>query len=101
MLGLLLIGLGTGGIKPCVSAFGGDQFSSSQVNNFYFIENQPDEMNTFKLKDACMKCGGLPLYIEDYATVTSYSRFLCTFPFVTMSLQNDLKKSRMGFKVVL
>ena len=24
--GLLLIGIGTGGIKPCVSAFGGDQF---------------------------------------------------------------------------
>lgn len=26
LLGLILIGLGTGGIKPCVSAFGGDQF---------------------------------------------------------------------------
>lgn len=26
MLGLFLIALGTGGIKPCVSAFGGDQF---------------------------------------------------------------------------
>lgn len=26
MVGLLLISLGTGGIKPCVSAFGGDQF---------------------------------------------------------------------------
>ncbi|XP_059482681.1 peptide transporter family 1-like [Neocloeon triangulifer] len=25
-VGLVLIGLGTGGIKPCVSAFGGDQF---------------------------------------------------------------------------
>ena len=31
MIGLLLIGFGTGGIKPCVSAFGGDQFSSNQV----------------------------------------------------------------------
>ena len=31
MVGLLLISLGTGGIKPCVSAFGGDQFSASQV----------------------------------------------------------------------
>ena len=31
MIGLLLIALGTGGIKPCVSAFGGDQFSASQV----------------------------------------------------------------------
>jgi len=26
MLGLALIALGTGGIKPCVAAFGGDQF---------------------------------------------------------------------------
>ena len=32
MIGLLLIGFGTGGIKPCVSAFGGDQFSSDQVS---------------------------------------------------------------------
>lgn len=32
MIGLLLIGIGTGGIKPCVSAFGGDQFSSDQVH---------------------------------------------------------------------
>ncbi|XP_017074942.1 peptide transporter family 1 isoform X2 [Drosophila eugracilis] len=27
VVGLLLIAIGTGGIKPCVSAFGGDQFS--------------------------------------------------------------------------
>jgi solute carrier family 15 (oligopeptide transporter), member 1 len=26
MIGLLLIAIGSGGIKPCVSAFGGDQF---------------------------------------------------------------------------
>ena len=31
MIGLLLIALGTGGIKPCVSAFGGDQFNANQV----------------------------------------------------------------------
>lgn len=30
-VGLLLIGLGTGGIKPCVSAFGGDQFLPNEV----------------------------------------------------------------------
>ena len=28
--GLLLIGLGTGGIKPCVAAFGGDQMGENQ-----------------------------------------------------------------------
>ncbi|XP_062389872.1 solute carrier family 15 member 1 [Sardina pilchardus] len=31
MTGLLLIALGTGGIKPCVSAFGGDQFEDHQT----------------------------------------------------------------------
>lgn len=36
MIGLLLIALGTGGIKPCVSAFGGDQFTASQVCNVIF-----------------------------------------------------------------
>ncbi|XP_078402155.1 solute carrier family 15 member 1-like [Cetorhinus maximus] len=30
MLGLILIAFGTGGIKPCVSAFGGDQFEDHQ-----------------------------------------------------------------------
>ncbi|XP_009864381.1 PREDICTED: solute carrier family 15 member 1, partial [Apaloderma vittatum] len=30
MLGLVLIALGTGGIKPCVSSFGGDQFEEHQ-----------------------------------------------------------------------
>ncbi|XP_070770371.1 solute carrier family 15 member 1 [Enoplosus armatus] len=30
MVGLFLIALGTGGIKPCVAAFGGDQFSDNQ-----------------------------------------------------------------------
>uniref|UniRef100_A0A3P8UB13 Solute carrier family 15 member 1 n=1 Tax=Amphiprion percula TaxID=161767 RepID=A0A3P8UB13_AMPPE len=30
MVGLFLIALGTGGIKPCVAAFGGDQFSDHQ-----------------------------------------------------------------------
>ncbi|TSM68853.1 Solute carrier family 15 member 1 [Bagarius yarrelli] len=31
MVGLILIALGTGGIKPCVSAFGGDQFGDHQA----------------------------------------------------------------------
>ncbi|MED6271740.1 hypothetical protein CHARACLAT_023435, partial [Characodon lateralis] len=31
MVGLILIALGTGGIKPCVAAFGGDQFEEEHV----------------------------------------------------------------------
>uniref|UniRef100_A0AAR2LI62 Solute carrier family 15 member 1a n=1 Tax=Pygocentrus nattereri TaxID=42514 RepID=A0AAR2LI62_PYGNA len=31
MIGLILIAFGTGGIKPCVSAFGGDQFADHQT----------------------------------------------------------------------
>ncbi|XP_061697905.1 solute carrier family 15 member 2 isoform X2 [Syngnathoides biaculeatus] len=31
MTGLILIAFGTGGIKPCVAAFGGDQFESQHV----------------------------------------------------------------------
>ena len=30
-IGLFLIAVGTGGIKPCVAPFGGDQFESHQV----------------------------------------------------------------------
>lgn len=32
MVGLILIAFGTGGIKPCVSAFGGDQFDEDNVS---------------------------------------------------------------------
>jgi solute carrier family 15 (oligopeptide transporter), member 1 len=41
VLGLLLIGLGSGGIKPCVAAFGGDQFKipeqAKQLATFFSL----------------------------------------------------------------
>ncbi|XP_064598279.1 solute carrier family 15 member 2-like isoform X2 [Liolophura sinensis] len=54
MVGLVLIGVGTGGIKPCVSAFGGDQFSKEQKKEiqtffsvFYFAINAGSLISTF------------------------------------------------------
>jgi len=34
-IGLTLVALGTGGIKPCVPAFGGDQFTADQVGRLF------------------------------------------------------------------
>ena len=36
MAGLFFIAVGTGGIKPCVSSFGGDQFTVDQVGGGFF-----------------------------------------------------------------
>ncbi|XP_063920551.1 peptide transporter family 1 isoform X3 [Zophobas morio] len=55
MVGLFLIALGTGGIKPCVSAFGGDQFVLPQqelqlaafFSMFYFAINAGSLISTF------------------------------------------------------
>lgn len=33
VVGLVLIAFGTGGIKPCVAAFGGDQFDEENVSH--------------------------------------------------------------------
>lgn len=54
IVGLLLIGIGSGGIKPCVSAFGGDQFKipeqakqlASFFSFFYFAINAGSLIST-------------------------------------------------------
>ncbi|CAB0040183.1 unnamed protein product [Trichogramma brassicae] len=54
IIGLFLIALGTGGIKPCVSAFGGDQFKlpeqevylSAFFSLFYFAINSGSLLST-------------------------------------------------------
>lgn len=55
LLGLVLIAVGTGGIKPCVAAFGGDQFILPQQERylstffslFYFSINSGSLISTF------------------------------------------------------
>ncbi|KAI5735830.1 hypothetical protein M8J77_023203 [Diaphorina citri] len=55
LFGLLLIAIGTGGIKPCVSSFGGDQFVLPQQKDqldkffsfFYFAINAGSLISTF------------------------------------------------------
>ncbi|XP_047115520.1 solute carrier family 15 member 1 isoform X1 [Schistocerca piceifrons] len=55
ILGLVLIAIGTGGIKPCVSSFGGDQFVLPQQEKqlaqffslFYFAINSGSLVSTF------------------------------------------------------
>ncbi|XP_014296169.2 peptide transporter family 1 [Microplitis demolitor] len=68
ILGLLLIALGTGGIKPCVSAFGGDQFILPQQEKyfamffsfFYFVINLGSLISTFATPELrhSVKCFG-------------------------------------------
>ncbi|CAH1788218.1 unnamed protein product [Owenia fusiformis] len=54
IIGLIVIGIGTGGIKPCVSSLGGDQFAENQVKQratffsiFYFAINAGSVLSTF------------------------------------------------------
>jgi solute carrier family 15 (oligopeptide transporter), member 1 len=55
LVGLFIIAVGTGGIKPCVSAFGGDQFVRPQQDRqletffsiFYFAINAGSLISTF------------------------------------------------------
>ncbi|XP_061548472.1 solute carrier family 15 member 2 [Phycodurus eques] len=50
MTGLILIAFGTGGIKPCVAAFGGDQFENQHAN---------ERMKFFSIFYMAINAGGL------------------------------------------
>jgi solute carrier family 15 oligopeptide transporter 1 len=92
LLGLWLVALGTGGIKPCVSAFGGDQFPESEgratvaalafyFSAFYFAINAGSVLSMFITpilrqnvhcfgEDSCYPAAfGLPALLMLVATV--------------------------------
>ncbi|ETE66471.1 Solute carrier family 15 member 2 [Ophiophagus hannah] len=71
MTGLSLIALGTGGIKPCVAAFGGDQFEEKHVQErnkffsvFYLAINAGSLISTFltPVLRGSVKCFGGDCY---------------------------------------
>lgn len=72
MIGLCLIAFGTGGIKPCVAAFGGDQFSQGQEKQiqgffsvFYFAINSGSLLSTLvtPILRADVQCFGSDCYV--------------------------------------
>lgn len=108
LLGLLFIAIGTGGIKPCVSAFGGDQFvlpeQSLQLQRFfsffYFSINAGSMISTF-LTPALrndVKCFGqnscFPLAFGVPAILMIVSvgtKFIYLTFFISVSLSHALK----------
>lgn len=91
MIGLVIIAFGTGGIKPCVSAFGGDQFTLPQQERqltqffsvFYFSINAGSLISTFLtpiLRDD-VKCYGEDCYALAFG-VPAILMFVATALFV-------------------
>lgn len=66
MTGLVIIAIGTGGIKPCVSAFGGDQFELGQermisiyFSMYYFSINLGGMISAFV--SPILRCESVPI----------------------------------------
>ncbi|XP_033728078.1 LOW QUALITY PROTEIN: solute carrier family 15 member 2-like [Pecten maximus] len=90
MIGLILIGLGTGGIKPCVSAFGADQFRPDQEKErmtffsaFYFMINLGSMLSIFitPVLRADVKCFGGECYPLAFG-VPAVLMFVATIIFI-------------------
>ncbi|XP_060069395.1 solute carrier family 15 member 1-like [Ylistrum balloti] len=90
MIGLILIGLGTGGIKPCVSAFGADQFRPDQEKErntffsaFYFMINLGSMLSIFltPVLRADVQCFGGECYPLAFG-VPAILMFIATIIFI-------------------
>uniref|UniRef100_A0A1B6MAZ4 Oligopeptide transporter 1 n=2 Tax=Graphocephala atropunctata TaxID=36148 RepID=A0A1B6MAZ4_9HEMI len=99
LLGLFLIAVGTGGIKPCVSSFGGDQFVLPQQERqlasffsvFYFSINAGSLISTYLTPEIrVMSCFGadscypVAFGVPAFLMVTSLVIFVCGKPLYTM-----------------
>lgn len=97
ILGLVLVAIGSGGIKPCVSAFGGEQFKLPEQKQqlarffsiFYFVINFGSVLSTFITpllrtmnclgEEDCFPAGfGLPailMIISIFIFTSGYSKY--------------------------
>lgn len=96
IIGLLLIGLGSGGIKPCVAAFGGDQFKIPEqakqlatfFSLFYFSINAGSLISTYLMPVLrgdvhCfgeLSCFSLAFAVPGALMVISIVIFICGKP---------------------
>ncbi|GFX16869.1 solute carrier family 15 member 2 [Trichonephila clavipes] len=81
LIGLFTLSVGTGGIKPCVSSFGGDQFSDEQeemrhqfFSAFYFAINSGSLISTALtpvLREVVTCFGGTSCFPLAYLVTTS------------------------------
>ncbi|XP_054274827.1 peptide transporter family 1-like [Macrosteles quadrilineatus] len=99
LLGLFLIAVGTGGIKPCVSSFGGDQFVVPQQERqlasffsvFYFSINAGSTISTYLTPELrvmpCLgsdSCYPLAFGVPAALMVTALVFFVCGKTLYTM-----------------
>ena len=69
MIGLALIALGTGGIKPCVAAFGGDQFKLPNQERQLQVNEEANSKLKFTL-DSVLDSWPMPQVIVTYEKQT-------------------------------
>lgn len=97
LVGLILIALGTGGIKPCVAAFGGDQFEEQHAEErtkyfsvFYLSINAGSLISTFITP---MLRGDVQCFGEDcYALAFGVPGLLMVLALVVFAMGSKLYK---------